>query len=137
MAKGPTWRRDLKRLSSEPPALGDILARFDAFKISDDRTVALLAATQVEDAVLRLLRHQMRSGLSSEDDNRLFGSMGPLASHGARVQLAYGLGCFGPTTREDLDIISRLEMPLRTPPALLHSIHQQYASRAKCSESRR
>lgn len=108
MAKNPAWQRALTSLGSDQRTLDDIHAFFEALAKGDDRTAALLAATQVEDAVFRLLLHKMRDDLSTDHRNRLFGDSAPLGTHGSRIRLAYALGCFGPITYNDLDIIRRI-----------------------------
>src|SRR3989442_14479274 len=65
----------------------------------DDRTMAIMCAALLEDALEQLLRAQLRQ---SKVSDRLFVSEQPLGSFAAKISIAFATGMIGDMTHEDL-----------------------------------
>lgn len=90
----------------------------------DDRAIALICATVLEQSIERAMLHKLVP-LSGAEERRIFSDDGaPLASFDAKIRIAFALGVIGPLARTDLGTIrsirnafahSRLRINFDTP----------------------
>ena len=80
---------------------------FEELGTDTDRGAAIAGASIVEYSLGRALLGHMRP-LSNNAVGRLFDDRGPLASFGARIEVAYAFQVCGPESREDLHRIRRV-----------------------------
>jgi hypothetical protein len=69
--------------------------------VGNDRGMAILMATGVEDALQAAIASHMRV---DEDDTRLFGYDSPMGTFDTKIRLGVALGIIGPMTKQDLGV---------------------------------
>ena len=104
MARVPSTIAALKKLAKEKPGLGDIIFLADYLKKVEDRAAAIIANTQVEDALEDAIASKLVP-LNATEYSDLFTGAQPLASFGAKTKFAFALGIIGKQTRSELDTI--------------------------------
>jgi hypothetical protein len=70
----------------------------------DDRTAALVSASDLEGSIEQAISKRMRP-LSTQEYNDLFFGDSPLATFSAKIKLGYALRIYGSETRTELDLI--------------------------------
>lgn len=95
----------LKKLSRESPTGEEVVAIFHELQNDpNDRAVAIIAATLLEDAVGDVILSHM-VWLSDEEYRQMFVGYSPLGSFSAKIQIAYAFGYYKKNVREALNII--------------------------------
>jgi hypothetical protein len=93
----------LKKLSKEPLTgdhAGPLIKEIDE---GSPRSAVLIGGALVENALHTLILSRTVKLTSSEKDS-LFGGYKPLSSFSAIISVGYAFGCFGPKTRDDLEL---------------------------------
>jgi uncharacterized protein DUF4145 len=114
MKEGKTTGRDasraafsaLRALSKEAPGNWSILENFEALQRASDRSLAIVAAAMVEDALESLLTegwHRRRGR-----DLRGHKLTGPTGTFAQKTKDCFALGLIGPKTRDRLDSIREI-----------------------------
>jgi len=72
----------------------------------EDRAVALMCASTIEEALKVALRTHFVE-LTTDEDNHIFceDQDSPLATFSSKIRLGYAMGVYGPKTRDDLNIM--------------------------------
>lgn len=110
MTLNPSAKKSLRKHSTAKPGFNEALrvlkAVHDETGPAADRALAIQGTAMIEHA----LEIEIKSHFKRNDDEtlqRIFGARenGPLCSLGARIQIAYALGGFGPATFNDLKTV--------------------------------
>jgi hypothetical protein len=96
----------------------DILPILQEMREGADRSAALIGCTLVEMALYELLLSKC-VGLTSTEDNQLFGTTAPLSGFSARTRTAYAFGFIGPNTRQHLDRLREIRNVFAHSPAII------------------
>ena len=73
-----------------------------------DRAMAVLMGATLESTLGDFIKTYLREGLTAKDQNRLFGSDGPLGTFASKITMAYSFRLIGPDTRHDFDLIRNI-----------------------------
>lgn len=120
---GRSRRKSIKNLYRSPTNNTEHVSLWGALHIGPDRVAGIVAATQLDNALTVALTARLVP-LSRPDLDRLFGSMGPLATFHHRIEIGYAIGLIGRRTQKDLHLIreirnafahSLLEVSFETP----------------------
>jgi hypothetical protein len=98
----------LKKFSDATPDLIDQLVSEQELRTGrSDRSVAILIAIQIDEALKRTLVRWLRP-LNTKERDGLFGINRPLSNFSARIRLCHAMRVIGPDTRDELDIIREI-----------------------------
>jgi hypothetical protein len=96
----------LKALINKYAQYTEIPENFEALRVEGDRTLAIIAAVLVENALENLLEEGWhRSEAHDVGDRKLRGPSGNFAS---KIKDCFALGLIGPVTRDELDSIREI-----------------------------
>jgi hypothetical protein len=95
--------RKLTRKKVTPDRLAEYFAEIGA--VGNDRGMAILLATSVEDALQQAIAMHLRV---SEDDSALFGSDSPLGTFDSKIRTGRALGIFGSETKRELVLVKAI-----------------------------
>lgn len=94
----------LKKLYSQPRSDADMPMIVGMLNTENDRTVALVCSTLIEEALKDAILSRMVQ-LSRDDSDKLFSGYAPLASMSAKTLIAFALGIIGKKTRQNLQTL--------------------------------
>ena len=109
------WTRTRLMASSDPSkpsylsglSFDEFVDVLDELENDGPRGAVLLGSALLDDILKRLLLSRMIA-LTKDEDERLFGGMGPLATMSARVAVIYAFGLITKQTKGDLDRIRKI-----------------------------
>lgn len=80
-----------------------------ASSVHQPRVIAIVFAAYIEDYLVRLIKTRMPGLVGSpETERKLFGSSGHLSTNAANIELAYALGLFDTTVKNELITVARI-----------------------------
>ncbi len=124
-------REALKALSRQRVKFNDIPDFFDALNSETARSVAILAATGVEDALEFAIVARLVHGLSATDFTHLFDGDNPLSTFSAKIKIGHALGLYGHLYRADLNCIRDIRNAFAHSKAIIDFDHPDVASACK------
>jgi proline dehydrogenase len=95
----------LRRFTETDPSQVEIDLAFDHLRNDpNDRAVALMGASFVDDAIRSAIQSKYRA-LNRDETARLFSPEAPVGSYGARIKIAYAMDLCSRQDEHDLDCI--------------------------------
>jgi DNA-binding MltR family transcriptional regulator len=88
-------------------AFDEFVEVLDELEKDGPRGAVLIGHALLENLMMRVLQSRMID-LSKDEQDRLFGGIGPLASMGSRVRIAYAFGIIGKPARDSLNRLREL-----------------------------
>ena len=104
MTRVPSSISKLKKLARSRPGIGDVLSHAIYAPTAEDRAIAIIETTNLEDALEDAIKSKMID-LNAEDYRALFAGDAPLSNFGTKIKLGFALGIYGKQTRNDLETI--------------------------------
>src|SRR5271155_2020703 len=105
MPRNPAYIENLKILTQSDITPDDLPALENEMYFTNDRASIIMLGTMVEYNLAIAVKRRLRPDLNSDDKRILFSFEGPLGTFSAKIVVAYALGCFGPDTHHDLNLI--------------------------------
>ena len=72
------------------------------------RVMLLVMTSEVDRLLMELIKRFIKAGRKKDDDERLFGSFGPLHSFGVRIEIAYRMGLIDKEDAEGMDALRKI-----------------------------
>lgn len=95
----------LRKILREPLTREHVVRVLAELRSDGPRGAAIVGGALIEDALQRLLLVNLPNLSTNGDREGVFGRSGPLATFSAKISVGYGLGLFGPMTRQDLNLV--------------------------------
>ena len=99
---------DLKALNKVDLLAIDAEEHTNHMRGESDRASMILGAAMVEEALLRLLKANVKHRLNSAEMQRLFGYEGPVGSFSNRIRVSQAFGIIDRETRRRVDVIKEI-----------------------------
>jgi hypothetical protein len=97
----------LKKVLMQSPTSEDIKTLVGEVKTENPRAAAVVAGAVIDDILRQVIVSRMVV-LTDDENQKLFGSYGPLGSFGSRIGIGYAMGIYGPKTRQDLLTLKKI-----------------------------
>jgi hypothetical protein len=104
----PAYRKAFKDFLKSRPGLGELPAMEQEFYIGSARPAVILQASLVEDTLRRAIQTKFVQDMSSDLEERIFESNGPLSTFGNKIIIGRALGLYKSVFHHDFEIIREL-----------------------------
>lgn len=100
--------KQLRELTRKAPSTFEEIEQIvDALRDFPDLSAAITGVALVETSLERVLTSRLRT-LTKEEQERLFGTRGPLGTFDAKIQIGYAIGALTKPLTEELDTIRQI-----------------------------
>lgn len=106
--EGMAKSKQLRELTRKAPSTFEEIEQIvDALRDFPDLSAAITGVALVETSLERVLTSRLRT-LTKEEQERLFGTRGPLGTFDAKIQIGYAIGVLTKPLTEELDTIRQI-----------------------------